>query len=126
VTETDTTSQPSIAVLSRDVFFGMRIRNALRQLGYAMALVATEGELETAMASSPALALVDFNAPVDWDAIGAAISAHPGVAVLAFGAHTDVDGFQRAKAAGVTRAISNGAFSQQLPDLIARHARTDV
>jgi CheY-like chemotaxis protein len=124
VTDIDTPSKPTIAVLSRDVFFGMRIRNALKQLGYALVLVKTERDLGEAMASFPALALVDFNAPVDWDAIAAGIAAHSAVPVVAFGAHTDVDGFQQAKAAGVARAISNGAFTQQLPDLIARYART--
>jgi CheY-like chemotaxis protein len=124
VTDIDTPSKPTIAVLSRDVFFGMRIRNALKQLGYALVLVKTEEELGETMESSPALALVDFNTPVDWEAIAAEIGAHPAAPVIAFGAHTDVDGFQQAKAAGVARAISNGAFTPQLPNLIARYART--
>ncbi len=123
MTDTETTGQPAIAVLSRDVFFGMRIRTALKQLGYAMTLVKTEPELVTAMADSPALALVDFNTPVAWDAIAAAIEAHPAVAVIAFGAHTDVAGFQQAKAAGVARVVANRSFSQQLPELVERHAR---
>ena len=121
--EADTSSQPAIAVLSRDIYFGMRIRAALKQLGYTMALVKSETELPDALAASPALALVDFNTPIDWDAIAAAIEAHPGVAAVAFGAHTDVEGFQRAKAAGVARVVANRSFSQQLPDLIARYAK---
>ena len=125
VTESETTSQPTIAVLSRDIFFGMRIREALKQLGYAMALVKTESDLASQMDASPALALVDFNTPIDWDAVASAIEDHPAVPVVAFGAHTDAEGFQRAKAAGVARAISNGAFTQQLPDLIARYARQE-
>lgn len=123
MTDTETTGTPTIAVLSRDVFFGMRIRAALKQLGYALQLVQSEAELATALESSPALALVDFNSPIDWNAISTAISAHPGVAVIAFGAHTDVEGFRQAKAAGASRVVANRAFSQQLPDLVARHAR---
>lgn len=123
MTDFDATDQPTIAVLSRDVFFGMRIRAALKQLGHDLALVKSEAELAAALGASPTLALVDFNTPVDWDAIAAAIAAHPGVPVVAFGAHTDAEGFRRAKAAGVARVVANRAFSQQLPDLIARYAR---
>jgi hypothetical protein len=43
--------------------------------------------------------------------------------VIAFGAHTDTEGFRKAKAAGVARVIANRSLSEQLPDLIARHAR---
>jgi CheY-like chemotaxis protein len=123
VTDIDPTRQPTIAVLSRDVFFGMRIRNALKQLGYALALVASETDLEAGMRSSPALAIVDFNTPIDWDAVAAAIGSHADVPVIAFGAHTDTEGFRHAKGAGVARVIANRSLSQQLPDLIARYAR---
>ncbi len=124
VTDNDPARQPSIAVLSRDVFFGMRIRTALKQLGYAMTLLQSEEELSAAMADSPALALVDFNTQVDWEAIATAVAAHPQVAVIAFGAHTDVEGFRQAKAAGAARVVANRSFSQQLPDLIGRYAQT--
>lgn len=126
MTDTNATSQPTIAVLSRDVFFGMRIRTALKQLGYALALVKTETELAAALDASSALALVDFNGPIDWDAIATSISAHLDVPVVAFGAHTDTEGFRRARAAGVERVVANRSFSQQLPDLIARYAQQDA
>jgi hypothetical protein len=126
VTDFDATDQPTIAVLSRDVFFGMRIRAALTHLGYALALVKTEAELAEAMEASPDLAMVDFNTPIDWDAVAAAIAAHPDVSAIAFGAHTDVKGFRAAKEAGVARIVANRAFSQQLPDLIARDAQTST
>jgi hypothetical protein len=47
-----------------------------------------------------------------------------GVPVVAFGSHTDVDGFRAAKAAGVARVVSNGEFSRSLADLVAKYART--
>jgi CheY-like chemotaxis protein len=124
VTDTNAPGQPAIAVLSRDVFFGMRIRNALKQLGYTLALVGSEADLAAAMGAAPALAMVDFNTPIDWDAVAAAIADHSGVPVLAFGAHTDTEGFRLARAAGATRVIANRSLSQQLPDLIARYDRT--
>lgn len=124
MTGNESTNEPAIAVLSRDVFFGMRIRTALRQLGYALTLVESEKALAEALEASPALALVDFNTPIDWAAVATAIEANPGVAVIAFGAHTDVEGFQQAKAAGAVRVVANRSFSQQLPDLIERYARS--
>lgn len=111
-----------IVVFSRDLFFGMRIRTTLRQLGFATVLTKEIPAFDTAVADAshpPALAIVDFNQPVSWDAMGAVRS---GVPILAFGAHTDVDGFRAAKAAGVARVVSNGAFSRSLPELIERYA----
>jgi hypothetical protein len=112
-----------VAVLSRDLFFGMRIRNALRQMGYATVLAKTEADFTGALDDATVvLGLVDFNAPVDWPSLSPTMAAEH-VPVIAFGPHTDTDGFRRAREAGVTRVISNGAFSQQLPDLVTRYAR---
>ncbi len=122
----DTTShdEPRVLVLTRDLFFGMRIRNALRQLGYRTDIRKTEADFAEPTSGSPAaLALVDFNGDVDWTVIQRVVSADPELPVIAFGAHTDTDAFRRARESGVTRVISNGAFSQQLPDLIERYAR---
>jgi DNA-binding NtrC family response regulator len=116
-----------VVVLSRDLFFGMRIRNALKQMGYATVLRKTETELADGLSESPAvLALIDFNTPVDWASVATTLASHTDVPVIAFGAHTDTDGFRRAREAGVTRVIANGAFSQQLPDLVKRYARDNA
>lgn len=110
-----------IVALSRDVFFGMRIRTILRQIGYDVALAKDEAALvEDIRGDTPSLVLVDFNAPVDWAALAPVIAAP--VKVIGFGSHTDVDGFRAAKAAGVDRVVSNGEFSRALPDLVAKYA----
>ncbi|HEV2129139.1 MAG TPA: hypothetical protein VGR22_11015 [Thermomicrobiales bacterium] len=117
-------TQPSVAVLTRDLFFGMRIRSVLKQLGYAALLKKTETEFAEATGNTGcALGLIDFNGEVNWDAISPAIEARPDLAVIAFGAHTDTEAFRMARKARVTRVISNGAFSQQLPDLVERYAQ---
>ncbi len=114
----------SVAILTRDLFFGMRIRNALKQLGYVTLLTKSEAEFAEAMTRTAcALGIIDFNGEVAWDTITRAIDVRPDVAVIAFGAHTDTEAFRRAREAGVTRAISNSAFSQQLPDLVERYAQ---
>ena len=118
-------SRPTvIAVYSRDLFFGMRIRTVVRQLGYSATISQDTGTLLAHVASEAdpaALVLVDFNQPVAWGDFDAVLAS--GVPVVAFGSHTDVDGFRAAKAAGVARVVSNGEFSRSLADLVARYAR---
>ncbi len=109
-----------VAALSRDVFFGMRIRTVLKQLGYEMKLCNSEQEFVEA-APGAVITLVDFNLPVDWDALKPTLEGD--VPVLAFGAHTNVDGFRAAKAAGVRRVVSNGEFSRRLPALLTQYQR---
>lgn len=114
-------SQPGkVAALSRDVFFGMRIRTILNQLGHEMSLCKSEQELVEA-APDAVIALVDFNIPVDWEALKSVLTGD--VPVIAFGSHTNVEGFRAAKAAGVTRVVSNGEFSRRLPALLTQYRR---
>lgn len=117
--ENVTTGRGPVIAFSRDVFFGMRIRTVLAQLGESLQLVKTEPEAVGAVEAHPEAALiVDFNQPVDWPALSPVIKA--GMPVLAFGSHTDVEGFRAAKAAGVRRTVSNGEFSRRLPELLAQ------
>jgi CheY-like chemotaxis protein len=118
-------SLPAVVVYSQDLFFGMRIRTVVRQLGYAVSITKDAPTLlthVTSEAGQPVLTLVDFNQPVDWDELTPVLRS--GVPVVAFGSHTDVDGFRAAKAAGVARVVSNGEFSRSLADLVAKYART--
>jgi hypothetical protein len=115
-----TPSDEVIVTLSRDLFFGMRVRTIVRKLGYEAALIKNESEMLQVLAtSSPVLALVDFNQPVDWSALEPLMGSD--VPVIGFGSHTDVEGFRAAKAAGVTRVVSNGEFSRNLPELIEKY-----
>jgi len=112
-----------VVVLSRDLFFGMRIRTTLRGMGYTGILTqdaATFTQHLTDPKAMPVLGLVDFNQPVDWNELATAIATE--IPILAFGAHTDVEGFRAAKEAGVTRVLANGAFSKTLPDLLEKYA----
>lgn len=113
-------SMGTVAALSRDVFFGMRIRTVLKQLGYEMKLCKTELELVEAYPGTVST-LVDFNMPVDWDALKPILGG--ATPIVAFGSHTNVDGFRAAKAAGVTRVVSNGEFSRKLPALLTQYRR---
>lgn len=112
-----------VAVLSRDLFFGMRIRTSLRQMGYAVAIAQDARTFSRHLEQGDqraALGIVDFNFPVNWAELVDAVQV--GVPILAFGPHTDVAGFRAAKAAGATRVVANGEFSRSLPQLVERYA----
>ncbi len=114
-----------VAVLSTDLFFGMRIRTSLRQMGYSVAIAKDVPAFSKHLVSGDqkaCLGIVDFNYPVDWNAFSDAGAMNAGVPVLAFGPHKDVDGFRAAKKAGVTRVVANGEFSKSLPELALRYA----
>jgi CheY-like chemotaxis protein len=98
-------SRGTVVVLSNDLFFGMRIRTVLRQLGYTVTIAkdvdAFQSMLEI-VERTPVLGLIDFNQPRDWGALLPAIGA--------------------AKAAGVARVVSNGEFTRSLPSLVEKYA----
>lgn len=124
--DTDTTPEPAkgtIVALSHDLFFGMRIRTVIRQLGYGLELINDEAALIQALETTPPiLVFVDFNKPVDWDALAPLLASE--TPVVGFSSHTNVDGFRAAKAAGIDRTVSNGQFSRSMPELIEQYART--
>lgn len=115
-----------IVVLNRDLFFGVRLGNAMREAGYRVEFAKeTAAFVERVRAQEPAavLGIVDLNAGVDWEQI-ATLTADPAVAtpILVFGPHMDVTGFRSAKAAGVRRIVSNGEFHRDMVGLVARYA----
>ena len=110
-------------VLSKDLFFGMRIRWTMQQLGYSVSLTQDSSTFLAKLSEvgqTASLGFVDFNQPVSWDELASAIST--GVPIIAFGSHKDVEGFRAAKAAGVARVVSNGEFSRSLPALVEKYA----
>jgi hypothetical protein len=126
---TDSVSEaPAIAiVLNRDLIFGSRIRGALAGLGLEGQFVRETAQFIAALDSlrgRAAIGIIDMNGDVDWDALAGAL-AHPAATtpILAFGPHVDVENRRAAKAAGVTRIVSNGQFHQEMASLIDRYRR---
>jgi DNA-binding NtrC family response regulator len=122
---TDESSAPVVLILNRDLFFGVRLRQALTADGWAPKIVPNTAKLTTELgaAADVALVIVDMATAPDWSAVVSAAAAHvPEVPVLAFGAHRDVDRFRAAKAAGVTRVVSNGDFHRDMIGFVRRYA----
>jgi methylmalonyl-CoA mutase cobalamin-binding subunit len=115
-------------VLNRDLLFGSRIRSALAGLGLTGRFVSTAEDFVGALSEQPgsvAIGIVDMNGPIAWEVIREALSAADAgtVPTLAFGPHVDVEGRRAAKAAGVTRIVSNGQFHSDMAGLIDRYRR---
>lgn len=120
-----------LLALNRDVFFGIKLRNLARELGFDLKLVPTASALNTVLDTDPthvALIILDLNVlreSIDWDMLRASIAAWPAIPTLGFGSHTDVETLRTAKAAGLTRVVSNGEFHRNAADLIQRYALTE-
>jgi hypothetical protein len=114
--------------LNRDLLFGSRIRNALGRLGLESRFVATAEQFVDAMSEEPrlvAIGIIDMNGAITWEVIREAQSSRVDerAPTLAFGPHVDVEGRRAARAAGVTRIVSNGQFHSDMAGLIERYRR---
>ena len=121
--------RPMLAVvLNRDLLFGSRIRSALTSLGLEALFVVSTEQFVSALDEKQGLAaigIIDMNGAVSWDVLGAAFAREDGglAPTLAFGPHVDVEGRRAAKAAGMTRIVSNGQFHADMAGLIDRYRR---
>ena len=125
--ETGVTVQAAqtIIVLNRDLFFGIRLNQLLKQLGYHPVLAKSQESFVAGLgAAEVVLGIIDINFGPDWDGIAQAISGGAQPPIIAFGPHLDVDGLRAAKKAGVTRVFSNGDFSKDTAAIVARYARS--
>lgn len=122
-----TTELGEVVLLNRDLFFGVRVANTLRALGYRVTVckeTSAFGDRVRTARPMPVLGILDLSAVNDWDAIRG-LTGDPAIEtpLLLFGAHKDVAGLRAAKAAGVDRVVSNGDFHRDMVVLVRRYAR---
>jgi uncharacterized linocin/CFP29 family protein len=116
-----------VVALVKDLFFSVKIKNELVAHGFTPVFArSTEQFAAMLRERQPVLGLIDLGAGVDWSQVkelgkDLATSDAP---ILVFGSHKDVEGFRTAKAAGVTRVVSNGQMHANLPSLVAKYARS--
>jgi hypothetical protein len=117
-----------VVVLNRDLLFGSRIRSAMARLGLESRFVATAEQFAGALSQEPnsvAIGIIDMNSAISWEPISEVHSRGDTelVPTLAFGPHVDIEGRRAARAAGVTRIVSNGQFHSDMAGLIERYRR---
>lgn len=116
---------PAVLILNKDLFFGITVADALRELGYAPIAARSTNALTSAVAMYPdcALVIIDIAAVDNWNTLQTIIDNMPETPSVAFGSHTNVEGLRAAKAVGLTRVFSNGEFHRTMGDVITRYAR---
>lgn len=117
-------AEQRILALVDDLLFASRIEGALGAAGYAVRTVPVTTEAaDVAREWRPDAVVIGFGAPFrDWEGAIRAIRTEPalrGTPVLAFGPHVDTAGRAAAIAAGATRVVTNGAFFNRMPAIVA-------
>lgn len=120
-----------LIALNRDVFFGVRLRNLAKELGFDLILAQNAEAVGRALRErhqTVALVVIDMNVldrKVDWDELATILADYPAIPSLGFGSHTDVETRRAAKRAGLTRIVANSEFHRDAASLIQRYARLD-
>lgn len=115
----------TIVALVPDIMFGVRVRDVLDQLGYHARVYEVAADALAALTPDLSLLIIDLRGPVDdlTELVSAAKRLDPGLPVLAFGSHVDVERQQAARKAGCDRVVANSKFNADLPSLVATLAR---
>lgn len=113
-----------VLVLVDDLLFASRIEGTLGATGYVIRIAPVTVEAaRIAREWEPDGIVVSFGVPFrDWEGAIRAIRSEASFAetpLLAFGPHVDTAGRAMAAAAGATRVVTNGAFFNRMPDVIA-------
>lgn len=110
-----------LLLLIPDLFFGVKVADAARALGFATRDVASAPALPAAARAGVAGIIVDTQVRSDWQAAVRALKADPASAnipVLAFAPHVDVAATRAAVAVGCDRIVTRGKLASELPSLL--------
>ena len=113
----------AVAVLVQDLFFAVRLSDALHAMGYRGLPVQDETELRATLTRErPHLVILDLQAHGirPQAVVKAAHETVPGrvVPVLAFGPHADVKKREEALLAGCQRVVPKSVIAAELPQLV--------
>jgi len=115
--------EKKILALVDDVMVSSRIVTTLGAGGYDVRIAPVVTGADAVREWEPDGIVVSFGAPArEWERAIRTIRADPALAgtpLLAFGPHVDTDGRAAATAAGATRVVTNGAFFNRMPEMIA-------
>jgi PleD family two-component response regulator len=114
-----------LAVVS-DLFFSVKITDAAKRAGLAVELVTDPKEVLAKAKSKPSVIILDLNfeAARPLELIGKLKSSveYEGVSLIGFLSHVQGELKQAAQDAGCDMVMARSAFSQNLPQILKRHA----
>jgi len=120
-----TVNKKVLAVLD-DLFFTVKINESAKRAGLPVEFVKSEQDVLEKAKSLPALIILDLNyAGVDPLSLVQRLKSEPetrGISVLGYVSHVQGELKQKAHEAGCNMVLARSAFSQNLPQILKRHA----
>lgn len=114
-----------LAVVS-DLFFSVKINDAAKRAGMTVEFVKEEHEVLAKAKAKPALIIFDLNFesvnPLDLITKLKGNAELKGVSVIGFLSHVQGELKQKAHETGCDMVLARSAFSQNLPQILKRHA----
>jgi CheY-like chemotaxis protein len=120
-----TVNKKVLAVLD-DLFFTVKINESAKRAGLPVEFVKSEQDVLEKAKSHPALIILDLNyAGVDPLSLVQRLKSEPetrGITLLGYVSHVQGELKQKAHEAGCNMVLARSAFSQNLPQILKRHA----
>lgn len=114
-----------LAVVS-DLFFSVKITDAAKRAGMAVELVKDPREVMAKAKAKPSVIIFDLNfddaQPLELIARLKSSAEYKGVSLIGYLSHVQGELKQAAQEAGCDMVMARSAFSQNLPQILKRHA----
>lgn len=121
-----TIATKKILAVVEDLFFTVKINEAAKRSGLSVMFVKSERDALDQAAEHPALIILDLNfAGVEPVALIQKLKGNPAlqkINLLGYVSHVQGELKQAAQAAGCDMVLARSAFSQNLPQIMKRHA----
>ena len=121
-----TTSTKKVLAVVEDLFFTVKINEAAKRAGLSVVFVKSERDALDQAAEHPALIILDLNfAGVEPVALIRKLKADPAlqkISLLGYVSHVQGELKREAQEAGCDMVLARSAFSQNLPQILKRHA----
>jgi CheY-like chemotaxis protein len=121
-----TMAAKKVLAVVEDLFFTVKINEAAKRAGLGVGFVKSERDVLDQAAAHPALIILDLNfAGVEPVALIRKLKADPSlqkISLLGYVSHVQGELKQAAQEAGCDMVLARSAFSQNLPQILKRHA----
>jgi len=115
-----------VLAVVEDLFFTVKINEAAKRAGISVAFVKSERDALDQAAENPVLIILDLNfAGVEPVQLIQKLKADPAlqkISLLGYVSHVQGELKQAAQEAGCDMVLARSAFSQNLPQILKRHA----